>query len=65
MRTMRKVGAGFLTLAIVFGPAACGSDEDGDGSTTDEEVDQLDEKGEDIGDDMQEEVDRGKEEVNN
>jgi hypothetical protein len=65
MTTMQKIGAGFLALAIVFGPAACGSDEDGDGGVTDEEVDRLDENGEDVGNEMEEEVDRGKEEVDN
>ena len=51
-----------LAATLLLAPVAC-SDEDGDGATTDEEVDQIDEGAEDVGDDVNEEVDEGAEEV--
>ena len=48
--------------ALLLSPVAC-SDEDGDGATTDEEVDELDETGEDVGNEVEEEVDQGEDEV--
>jgi hypothetical protein len=64
MTLTHKLLAGMLGLSVVLLPAAC-SDEDNDGSTTDEEVDQLDEKSEDVGNELEEEIDEGREEVNN
>ena len=67
---MRKLAAlGLVTSLSLFG-AACGDDEDGDGATTDEEVNEVDEGAEDVGedidegaDDLGEEVDEGADEV--
>jgi hypothetical protein len=58
----RRVTALAAVAIIGFTGAAC-SDEDGDGASTDEEVDQLDENLEDAGDDVQDEVDAGEDEV--
>ena len=62
MEILRKFLAALFAASLLLVPAAC-SDEDGDGATTDEEVDQLDETGEDIGNEVEEEVDQGEEEV--
>jgi hypothetical protein len=51
-----------LAAALVLGPVAC-SDEDGDGATTDEEVDRMEEEGGDVRDRVEEEVDRGRDAV--
>jgi uncharacterized membrane protein YukC len=52
MRTpTRYAAAGGLALVLALGGVAC-SDEDGDGATTDEEVDQIDETLEDVGNDL-------------
>jgi hypothetical protein len=39
------------------GVAACGEDEDGDGGTTDEEIQEGEDRVDDIGDEVQDEVD--------
>jgi len=60
---MRKLAAlGLVATLSLFG-AGCGNDEDGDGATTDEEVNQVDETGEDVGNEVEQEVDEGAEEV--
>ena len=41
--TTKKLAIGAAAVALTFGGIAC-SDEDGDGATTDEEVDQVDEQ---------------------
>ena len=46
---------------LVFGTAAC-SDEDGDGSSTDEEVEQIEDTVEDGVDEVEQQVDEGAEE---
>lgn len=58
----RRTAAAALAATILFVPVAC-SDEDGDGATTDEEVDQIDEQLEDTGDQLQQEVDKGGDEI--
>jgi hypothetical protein len=52
--------AAALSLSAVLalgGVAACGDDEDGDGGTTDEEIQQGEDTVEDVGDEIEEEVD--------
>jgi hypothetical protein len=58
MEILRKLFAALFALSLVLIPAAC-SDEDGDGATTDEEIDELDEGSEDVGNELEEEVDEG------
>lgn len=60
--TLRRVSTVALAATLLLVPAAC-ADEDGDGAETDEEVDQLDETGEDVGDQLEQEIDEGGEEV--
>ena len=62
MKNLRRITA--ITAVAVLGltGAAC-SDEDGDGATTDEEVDQVDEGTEDMGNQLEEEVQQGEEEA--
>lgn len=54
--TAAYVAAGLLGLASITGLAAC-SDEDGDGGTTDEEIQDGRDTATSIGDEIQEEVD--------
>jgi hypothetical protein len=52
--------AAALSLSAVLalgGVAACGDDEDGDGGTTDEEIQEGEDTVEDVGDEIEEEVD--------
>jgi hypothetical protein len=58
-RTIALSFAAVLGLGLV----AC-EDEDGDGAETDEEVNELDEKSEDVGNDVEDEVRQGSDEVN-
>ena len=60
---IRKLAAVALVASLSLFGAACGDDEDGDGATTDEEVNELDETGEDVGNEAEEEIDEGAEEV--
>jgi hypothetical protein len=60
---IRRAAAVALAATLAFAPAACGDDEDGDGAETDEEVDQLDEGAEDVGDDIETEVEEGENEI--
>jgi hypothetical protein len=53
--TPRIVATGFAAALAIGGLAAC-SDEDGDGATTDEEIQDLEETGEDVGNQVEEEV---------
>ena len=62
-KTIRRAATMAFAATLVFAPAACSNDEDGDGAGTDEEVDQIDEGAEDVGNDVGEEVDEGAEEV--
>jgi hypothetical protein len=62
MEMLRKFLAALFAASLLLVPAAC-SDEDGDGATTDEEVDEIDEGTEDLGNELEEEVDQGEEEV--
>ena len=62
MTIVRKSLAALFAGPLRGGAAAC-SEEDGDGATTDEEVDELDEGSEDVGNELEEEVDQGEEEV--
>ena len=62
MEMLRKFLAALFAASLLLVPAAC-SDEDGDGATTDEEVDELDEGSEDVGNELEEEVDQGSDEV--
>jgi len=76
MNTMTKriLGSAFAG-ALVLGGAACGDDEDGDGGTTDEEIQDVEDTAEDIeqdvqdgaedvGNDVEEEIDAGDEGTN-
>lgn len=51
----RVVTAGFAAAALLLVPAC--DDEDGDGGTTDEEIEDLENRGEDIQDEIEEEID--------
>ncbi|WP_436794420.1 hypothetical protein [Actinospongicola halichondriae] len=62
----RAAGSGFAALLFVgagLGAAAC-SDEDGDGNTADEELDQLEDDVRDGADEVEEQIDEGAEEDN-
>ena len=63
-RTTRTAVAGALVALVALGGGltAC-SDEDGDGATTDEEVEELDEGSEDVQDQVEEEIDEGQNET--
>jgi hypothetical protein len=54
-RVRRAVSASFAAV-LVLGGAAC-SDEDGDGGTTDEELEDVDQTVDSVGDELEEEVD--------
>ena len=58
----RTLAASAFALALAFGGAAC-SDEDGDGAVTDEEVGELDEQGEKVGDELDQEMTEGDKEA--
>jgi hypothetical protein len=62
MTILRKLLAALFAASLLLVPAAC-SDEDGDGATTDEEVDELDETGEDVGNQVEEEINEGQNET--
>jgi hypothetical protein len=68
MQTTRRsyrqslIAAGLVGVLALGGATAC-SDEDGDGATTDEEVGELDDAGEDVGDELQQEVEEGQNEA--
>jgi hypothetical protein len=53
--TPRLVAAGFAASLALGSLAAC-SDEDGDGATTDEEIQDVEEGADEAGDQLQEEV---------
>jgi hypothetical protein len=55
MKTSRMIAAGLAAGALVLVPAC--SDEDGDGGTTDEELQDVQDTGEDVGNEVEEEVD--------
>lgn len=55
MRTTRIITAGLAAGSLLLAPAC--SDEDGDGGTTDEEVQDLEDTGEDLGNEIEQEVD--------
>jgi hypothetical protein len=59
MRTMRRAAVVTLAGALALGgvTAGCGDDEDGDGGTTDEEIQEGEDRLDDAGDEIQEEVD--------
>ncbi len=58
MRRVRRAAVVTLAGALAFGGAAgCGDDEDGDGGTTDEEIQEGEDRVEDVGDEVQEEID--------
>ena len=57
-RSRTRLAAGAVAAVLAFAPAAC-SDEDGDGAVTDEEVDELEETGEDAGNELEQEVEEG------
>jgi hypothetical protein len=54
----RRVAAVLSAAALtVGGVAACGEDEDGDGGTTDEEIQEGEDRLDDVGDEVQDEID--------
>lgn len=55
MRTTRAFAIAAATGALLLAPAC--SDEDGDGGTTDEEIQDVEDGAEDVGDRVEEEVD--------
>ena len=55
---MRRAATVSLAAALaLFGAAACGDDEDTDGGTTDEEIQEGEDTATSIGDEIEEEVD--------
>ena len=58
-RFRSRLAAGSVAAVLAFVPAACGDDEDDDGAVTDEEVNELEETGEDVGNELEEEVGEG------
>ena len=54
-RAPRIAATTFAVAALALGGAAC-SDEDGDGATTDEEIQDVEDTGEDIADEVEQEV---------
>lgn len=58
MRTMRRAAVVTLAGALALGGVAgCGDDEDGDGGITDEEIQEGEDRLDEAGDEIQEEVD--------
>jgi hypothetical protein len=55
MRTHRLVTAGLAAGALLLAPAC--SDEDGDGGVTDEEIQDVQDGAEDVGDELEQEID--------
>jgi hypothetical protein len=55
--TKRAIGGAATAVLFAFVPAACGDDEDGDGGTTDEELEDVESTVDSIGDEVEEEVD--------
>ena len=55
MRTTRALTIAVAGTALLLSPAC--SDEDGDGGTTDEEIQDLEDGAEDVGEEIEEEVD--------
>jgi hypothetical protein len=54
---MRRTATLSLSAALALGGAACGNDEDGDGGTTDEEIQDVEDNVDDVQDDVEEEID--------
>jgi hypothetical protein len=54
--TMRKVVAAAFSTALLLTPIAC-SDEDGDGATTDEEIEDIKDGADEVDDRVDQEVD--------
>ena len=61
LRTRTRLAAGSLTALLLFGGLAC-SDEDGDGGSLDEETEELEDKGRDAGNEVEQQLDEGAEE---
>lgn len=59
----RKATAATFTAALLLGGLTACSDEDGDGARTDEEIGELEDRGEDIGNEIEQEIDKGQEEM--
>lgn len=57
----RKLAATFLLTGLTLGGAVACSDEDGDGSTANEEVEQVEQDARDAGDEVEQQVDEGAE----
>lgn len=55
MRTSRAITTALAAGTLLLSPAC--SDEDGDGGTTDEEIQDLEDGAEGVGDQIQEEID--------
>lgn len=55
MRSRRTITTALLAGAIALAPAC--SDEDGDGGVTDEEIEDVENEAEDLGDQVEEEID--------
>jgi hypothetical protein len=54
MNVTRAITAGLAAGALLLVPAC--DDEDGDGANTDEEIQDLEDRGEDIGNEIEEEI---------
>jgi hypothetical protein len=55
MRTTRLVATTLTAGALLLAPAC--DDEDGDGGTTDEEIEDLEDTGDDVQEELEEEID--------
>jgi hypothetical protein len=55
MKLKKMIAAG-LIATMPFALSACAEDEDGDGVNTDEEIEQMDETVDSVGEEMEEEV---------
>lgn len=55
MRTTRMIMAGLTAGTLLLVPAC--DDEDGDGGVTDEEIQDVEDTGEDVGNEIEEEID--------
>jgi hypothetical protein len=60
--TKRLLGGAFAGVLVLAAPA-CGDDEDGDGGTTDEEIQDVEDTAEDLGQDAEDTVDSVGDEV--
>jgi hypothetical protein len=59
----KRLLGGALAGALIFAAPACGDDEDGDGGTTDEEIQDVEDTAEDLGNEAEDTADSVGDEV--